>query len=249
MRKSYGVDLPILLVSLIHEEIIWLKEFINTLNNITIMQPGYARIVYCPYCGEKKELLSLMSWNTIGARYWSDLRMRAPMLPEVSPVQKCHHCGKYYLQYKQKTEHGEKPSLEQGELSYPEWKETYIQLMDERGNSNPIQKVDEKDIDIIRLCLIQAYNDYYYRDCMAEFSEEESYYISNVIWDFVGSKNKPDNLHPLLIPELLREIGMLCEDFFESECFENLEGLDKIYYDGIRKRMEVDDTEVFELII
>ena len=249
MRKSYGVDLPILLVSLIHEEIIWLKEFINTLNNITIMQPGYARIVYCPYCGEKKELLSLMSGNTIGARYWSDLRMRAPMLPEVSPAQKCHHCGKYYLQYKQKTEHGEKPSLEQGELSYPEWKETYIQLMDERGNSNPIQKVDEKDIDIIRLCLIQAYNDYYYRDCMAEFSEEESYYISNVIWDFVGSKNKPDNLHPLLIPELLREIGMLCEDFFESECFENLEGLDKIYYDGIRKRMEVDDAEVFELII
>ena len=63
------------------------------------MQPGYARIVYCPYCGEKKELLSLMSGNTIGARYWSDLRMRAPMLPEVSPVQKCHHCGKYYLQY------------------------------------------------------------------------------------------------------------------------------------------------------
>ena len=57
------------------------------------MQPGYARIVYCPYCGEKKELLSLMSGNTIGARYWSDLRMRAPMLPEVSPVQKCHHCG------------------------------------------------------------------------------------------------------------------------------------------------------------
>lgn len=249
MRKNYSVYSPILPVSWIHGKSILLKESINSLNNITIMQPGYARIVYCPYCGEKKELLSLMSGNTIGARYWSDLRMRAPMLPEVSPVQKCHHCGKYYLQYKQKSEHGEKPSLEQGELSYPEWKEAYTQFMNERENRNPIQKVDEKDIDMIRLRLIQAYNDYYYRDCVAEFSEEEWGYISNVIWDFIGSKNKPDNLHPLLIPELLREIGMLCEDFFESECFENLEGFDKIYYDGIRKRMEVDDTEVFEIII
>ena len=139
--------------------------------------------------------------------------------------------------------------MEQGELSYPEWKEAYSQFLEERGNSNQLKNVDDKDLSLIRLNLIQAYNDYYYRDRVVEFSEEESYFISNVVWDFIGSKNKPDNLHPLLIPELLREIGMLCEEFFESECYENLEGFDKIYYDGIRKRMEVDDTEVFELII
>lgn len=137
------------------------------------MNPDYARIVYCPYCGKTKELLGLMSGNTFRARLWSDLKMRAPMLPQVSPVQKCPHCGKYYLHYKQKSEKGRSPSLEQGELSYPEWKEAYSQFLKEKGNNNQPQKVDEKDLSIIRLNLIQAYNDYYERDCVAEFSPEE----------------------------------------------------------------------------
>ena len=212
------------------------------------MLPANARIVFCPYCGGTKELMSLMSGNTFGARYWSDLKMQAPMLPQISPVQKCPHCGKYYLYYKQKSEDGERPSFELGELSYPEWKEAYSPLQKERENSNQLKKVDERDLSIICLNIIQAYNDYYERDCRAEFSSEEWYYKSKVVMDFIKNKNKPDDIHPFLIPELFREIGIMDPDFLSMETYEKLEGVDKIYYDGIKERMEADDTKVFQLI-
>ena len=53
------------------------------------MIPGNAEIVKCPYCGTEKMLMTLISGNTCGAEYWSDNKRIAPMLPSVSPVQKC----------------------------------------------------------------------------------------------------------------------------------------------------------------
>ena len=61
------------------------------------MLPGPARILECPFCGEKKKVLSLLSGNTFGAEYWSDNKLIARMLPDVSLVQKCPNCGKYYV--------------------------------------------------------------------------------------------------------------------------------------------------------
>lgn len=61
------------------------------------MIPGPANIIGCPYCGGTKELMSLVSGNTFGGTVWSDTRRHYPMLPEVSPIQKCSHCGKYYF--------------------------------------------------------------------------------------------------------------------------------------------------------
>lgn len=52
------------------------------------MLPGNPRIVTCPFCGAQKRLMTLMSGNTIGAKYWSDNKQEAPMLPKVSYVQK-----------------------------------------------------------------------------------------------------------------------------------------------------------------
>lgn len=211
------------------------------------MLPANARIVFCPYCGGKKELLSLISGNTFRARFWSDLKMQAPMLPQISPVQKCPHCGKYYLHYKQRSENGERPSFELGELSYSEWKEAYSQLKEERENSNQYKKVDERDLATICLSIIQAYNDYYERDCIAEFSSEEWNFKRKVVMDFIKNKDKPDDMQPFLIPELYREIGIMDSDFLSMETYEKLEGVDRIYYEGIKERMEADDTKVFEL--
>ena len=211
------------------------------------MHPAKARIVFCPYCGGKKELLSLISGNTFRARFWSDLKMQAPMLPQISPVQKCPHCGKYYLHYKQRSENGESPSFELGELSYSEWKEAYSQLKEERENINQYKKVDERDLATICLSIIQAYNDYYERDCIAEFSSEEWNFKRKVVMDFINNKDKPDDMQPFLIPELYREIGIMDSDFLSMETYEKLEGADRIYYEGIKERMEADDTKVFEL--
>lgn len=44
------------------------------------MIPGSPQILTCPYCGKKKEIMSLVSGNTCGAVYWSDNKRIAPML-------------------------------------------------------------------------------------------------------------------------------------------------------------------------
>lgn len=140
-----------------------------------------SKIVKCPYCGAKKELLSLVSGNTIGATQWSDGKMVAPMLPRVSPVQKCAQCGKYYLEYKQESESGQLESDETGQLSYKEWKEAYQQFSADISDEKKEQKgffngiiqqfhpetpdisLDNRDWSVILLGIIHAHNDCHYR--------------------------------------------------------------------------------------
>lgn len=57
------------------------------------MIPSNPRILVCPYCGKEKEIMSLISRNTCGAEYWSDNKQIAPMLPEISYVQRCLQCN------------------------------------------------------------------------------------------------------------------------------------------------------------
>lgn len=39
------------------------------------MYPNRSKIVTCPFCGAKKELMTLASGNSIGATHWSDYRV------------------------------------------------------------------------------------------------------------------------------------------------------------------------------
>lgn len=61
------------------------------------MIPGPPLRKECPYCKAVKELLSLVSGNTIGGTHWSDTKKIYPMLPQNSYVQRCPECGKYYF--------------------------------------------------------------------------------------------------------------------------------------------------------
>ena len=65
------------------------------------MMPGNPQILTCPFCGKEKEIMSLVSGNTFGSELWSDNKQIAPMLPEISYVQKCPHCGKYFIKGRQ----------------------------------------------------------------------------------------------------------------------------------------------------
>ena len=65
------------------------------------MTPGNPQILTCPFCGTEKQIMSLVSGNTFGAEYWSDNKQIARMLPEISYIQKCPHCGKYYIKSRQ----------------------------------------------------------------------------------------------------------------------------------------------------
>lgn len=205
------------------------------------MLPANAKIVKCPFCGEKKEILNLASGNTFGARHWSDQKMIAPMLPQVSPVQKCPACGKYYLEYNQTYEEGDGWSSERGELSYQQWKEAYAQLQSDKS-------ITKNDLQIVRHQLIQAFNDDYYRYDVDEAPAEEETFFVNVIHEYIDacSWNKKNLLFKA---ELYREAGEMskCAEVLSKISLEKLQDYEAKIYKEIESRMKNGDKKVFRI--
>ena len=215
------------------------------------MTPGIAKLVKCPYCGTKKELMTLASGNTFGATYWSDNKCEAPMLPSVSPVQKCPHCGKYYLESKQSSERGKNYSFNKGNLAYPEWKEAFSQFVNQSSQKdlNRYVAITEKDLVNIRFWLIQAYNDYYHREKAAELSQEEYAFFCGVVNDFIDTFDWTSVKNPLLKAEYFREANEMekCQEVLNSISYDQLEDFEKGIFDGIKTRMDKKDNAVFKL--
>lgn len=122
------------------------------------MKPGPPQILTCPYCGEKKKIMSLMSGNTFDAVLWSDNKQIAPMLPEISLIQKCPKCGKYYFRTRQEVVYSDNQDWcsDSGLLTFPEMKEAFVQLSEEGFE-------DANEEKRARMMLHHAFNDYYYR--------------------------------------------------------------------------------------
>ena len=150
--------------------------------------PGHPQILTCPHCGQTKEIMSLVSGNTFGAVVWSDNKCIAPMLPEISNVQKCPNCKKYFIVSRQKTVYAESGfSAERGLLSFAEVKEAFAQLSQEKFHDN-------KEEANVRMMLHHAYNDFYFREGkhrdvdkadQALFRENALWLIENFIEDEV----------------------------------------------------------------
>jgi hypothetical protein len=60
------------------------------------MVPGDDEILGCPSCGAPHRRGSLVSDNIEGARWWSDGKIEAPMLPSRPLVTRCRQCGRYF---------------------------------------------------------------------------------------------------------------------------------------------------------
>ena len=128
---------------------------------------GQARIVVCPHCNYEKEIMSIISGNTFGSEHWSDNKLISPMMPEISDIQKCKKCGKYFIisrqkgKYfiisRQKGKYGDSQSNEQGLLSFNEMKEAFLQIKAEGF-------LDVKEEGAVRMLLHQSYNDCFYRN-------------------------------------------------------------------------------------
>ena len=204
------------------------------------MMPGNPRILVCPFCGKEKEIMSLISGNTFGAELWSDNKQIAPMLPEISYVQKCPHCGKYYITGRQEVKYAKDGySFEKGLLTYPEMKEAFAQISEE-GFLNEKEEIN------VRMMLHHAYNDYYYRtDEKKVISEEDKtlfhenglWLINNLITDSV------------MKAEFYREIGEIdtAKSILDSITVED-EFLKRIVT-GIKERLEVNNCQVFKVQI
>ncbi|MCR4665212.1 MAG: hypothetical protein K5660_07590 [Paludibacteraceae bacterium] len=218
------------------------------------MQKANSRIVECPFCGAEKELLSLLSGNGIGSTSWSDRKTVGPMMPRVSPVQKCPRCGKYYLHYKQEGRTGNTMSDELGELSYSQWKAAYEQFKEDTT-------IDDRDRCIILLNMIHAYNNAYYRlyDRSGTFiheppcepnppQEEFEFFVHNIQrYIALADWERPDDI--LFKAELYREAGMFeqCAETLRAIDYGQLNRYTRDIYNGVKKRAANKVKKVFRI--
>jgi hypothetical protein len=173
------------------------------------MLPGPANILKCPFCSGKKEVMSLISGNTCGATVWSDTRRNYPMLPEISPIQQCPHCSRYYFIEQAEQEYGSQNSYssELGKL-------TFDQLKDAKQQFESVTLTDTQTR-VINHQLFMAYNDKFQRpndnlEFEAEPSEEDLRIFENAINELIkGLDSSEDSM--LFHAELLRELGKFSE--------------------------------------
>lgn len=201
------------------------------------MMPGNPQILICPFCGKEKQVMSLVSGNTFGAELWSDNKQIAPMLPEISYVQKCPDCGKYYIKARQEVKFAKEGySFEKGTLSFHEMKEAYSQLMNEG--------LSEKEEITLRMMLHHAYNDYYYRsEEKPEIEQEDKrLFHDNGLW-LIENLLKDG----VLKAEFYREIGEfdIANGILDSLDIED--GFLKQVASIIREKLDASDCAVFKI--
>lgn len=210
------------------------------------MIPGPANILSCPYCGGTKEVMSLISGNTCGATVWSDTRRDYPMLPEVSPIQKCPHCNKYYFIEQAKSEYSKEPNSEMssfmklGKLCFSELKEAREEM--KKLTLTKMQRW------ILNHELFMAFNDCFRREQeKVEFdpSEDDEKLFLTVVNELLEGIEKTDD-YVLFNAELLREAGRFQEAFFLLDNFGKEE--DKWIVDAMKDKIAKQDTSPFLLL-
>ena len=204
------------------------------------MLPGNPQILTCPYCGTEKEILSLLSGNTFGAELWSDNKRIYPMLPEISLIQKCPNCGKYYNRTKQEERYSDSSTtFECGTLSFPEMKEAFNQL-----SAEGFAYVYE--VSSIRFMLHHAYNDYYFRngDNKTIPEEDKSIFRTNAVW--LIENVIEDNV---LKAEYYREVGDFETAQFLIESYKTDDDFTKSIIEGIKERIANKDSKVFKIAL
>ena len=198
-------------------------------------------ILTCPFCGKEKKIMSLVSGNTFDSELWSDNKQIAPMLPEISFVQKCPHCGKYYIigrMGRQSVKFAkEGHSLETGRLTFSKMKEAFAQLSEEGF-------IDKKEEGNVRMMLHHAYNDYYYRyDYKKDVQEEDKkLFRENGLW--LINNLLTDNV---MKAEFYREIGEMetAKNILDSVVVED--GFLKQIVSSIRERLDANNSEMFKI--
>jgi hypothetical protein len=125
------------------------------------MMPGPTIVRKCPHCEQSVAQDSLASGNTIGATFWSDGRMIAPMLPDSLDLVKCPKCMKLFW-FNKSIKVGELPPFSQSNDIEPTALE-YIRYAE-------ASKLPKKLAKYIRIRAWWKANDYF-RDITPESEE------------------------------------------------------------------------------
>lgn len=202
------------------------------------MIPAHPLILKCPHCKGEKQVLQLISGNTCGGSQWSDMKTDFPMLPEVSMVQKCPHCGKYFftaIAEKSTAEDGY--SLEKGELNLSEAIEAYRQLQSEGFKG--------RFLNMARMTLVWAAN-----DSMVRCEEPKALSVSEqeVFEECLIALIDARGTDKLASAEFCRELGDFdrCVRIID-ETYSSLDEGSRGIADKIREHAQSGDRKVFIL--
>lgn len=210
------------------------------------MIPGPANILSCPFCGGTKEVMSLVSGNTCGATVWSDTRRDYPMLPEVSPIQECPHCHKFYFIEQAKQEYSKDPNSEMnsfmqlGKLTYP-------QLVRAKKQMETLSLVKMQRW-ILNHQIFMAFNDSFRRESeKVAFPprEEDIQIYKDTIAELLDGIDQSED-YELFHAELLRESGRFEEA--KGVLLKHKSEEDKWVVDAMLKHIEQTDTAPFLLV-
>ena len=164
------------------------------------------------------------------------------MLPEPSFVQKCPHCGKYFLTSRQEThEFASTISFDKGELPYAELKEVWKQLSQE--------DLTQEERTHILVMQVWDFNEEYDRhEAMSisdvvkkEIPAEEHEYLVSIV-RLLQNTCAIDNLFKA---ELLREIGEFDEALKHLDSYETDIDFWKNVKEKTREKIEAHDTLPF----
>ena len=195
------------------------------------MLPAHSSLLRCPHCGAKKEVLQLMSGNTYGSTLWSDTKYIAPMLPQVSYIQRCPSCGKYFF-HTQEVKAGKSNSYggDTGNLPLEYLKEALTQL-----------QPTGDDESALRFYILWAFNDRYGDMEQSDIpSEEWEYHLDNV------HHLLQMDINAMVRAELHREIG----DFEQAiQILQSLEVEDnmKDFHSQLLQQAQLHNRKVFAL--
>lgn len=190
--------------------------------------------------------MSLVSGNTYGGTVWSDTRREYPMLPEVSPIQQCPHCKKYYFieqakrEYSNDSESERRSFGELGKLSYSELKEAKKQM--ELLSLTKMQRW------ILNHQLFMAYNDHFRRQAETVAfppSEEDEAFYQQVIEELLDGIDQSSD-YELFHAELLRETGRFEEA--KKVLSQHKSEEDRWVVDAMLRHINDEDTMPFLLI-
>ena len=124
------------------------------------MLPGPTLIYSCPKCGRKVANESLMSGNTFGARFYSDGKREAFMLPEFPDLVSCGSCGNFFFLSQQTPvdelfDYEEQTNSETEDIDQA----AFLDIAElERSLGHEVAAKKENEI-VIRLQIWRAFND------------------------------------------------------------------------------------------
>lgn len=167
---------------------------------------GRAKMVKCPNCGAEKAIINLTSWSKQNGHMWWDLCTNYPMMPDVSVVQLCPVCNKYFvLRTAEVHEVEDGPFIKgtHGNLTMRQARNAWEQLHD---------SLKGQDLTDLALMCLHRYNDFqcewpfdYKKKKKKEVRSAKDHLMAKEVVDVLIQNYKVEN--PLIYAEWLCNVG------------------------------------------